>query len=106
MLRKMRHAMADRDSIYRLGGLVELDDAFVGGRRSGGKSGRGAEGKTPILVAIESRDKKAGFMAMETIPSVSAGNIRQFVQRHLLPWQTTRTDGLMALRVLGETQHH
>ena len=31
MLRKMRHAMADRDSIYRLGGLVELDDAFVGG---------------------------------------------------------------------------
>ena len=106
MLRKMRHAMADRDSIYRLGGLVELDDAFVGGRRSGGKSGRGAEGKTPILVAIESRDKKAGFMAMETIPSVSAGNIRQFVQRHLLPWQTTRTDGLMALRVLGENQHH
>jgi len=28
MLRKMRHAMADRDSIYRLGGLVELDDAL------------------------------------------------------------------------------
>lgn len=106
MLRKMRHAMADRDSVYRLGGLVELDDAFVGGRRSGGKSGRGAEGKTPILVAVESRDKKAGFIAMETTPSVSAGNIRQFARRHLLPWQTTRTDGLMALRVLGETQQH
>ena len=106
MLRKMRRAMADRDSIYRLGGLVELDDAFVGGRRSGGKSGRGAEGKTPILVAVESRDRKAGFIAMETTPSVSAEHIRQFTKRHLLPRQPTRTDGLMALRVLGETQQH
>lgn len=57
-------------------------------------------------MAVESRDKKAGFIAMETTPSVSAGNIRKFTQRHLLPWQTTRTDGLMALRVLGETQQH
>ncbi len=106
MLRKMRHAMADRDSIYRLGGLVEVDDAFVGGRRSGGKCGRGAEGKTPILVAVEGRDKKAGFIAMETTSSVSSENVRQFVKRHLLPQQPTHTDGLLALRVLGETQQH
>jgi hypothetical protein len=106
MLRKMRRAMADRDSIYRLGGLVEVDDAFVGGRSSGGKCGRGAEGKTPILVAVENRGKKAGFIAIEATPSVSAENIRQFAKRRLLPWQTTRTDGLMALRVLGETQQH
>ena len=66
MLRKMRHAMPDRDSIYRLGGVVEVDDAFVGGRRSGGKCGRGAEGKTPILVAVESRGKKAGFITIES----------------------------------------
>ena len=106
MLRKMRHAMADRDSIYRLGGLVEVDDAFVGGKRSGGKCGRGAEGKTAVLVAVESRGKKAGFIAMETTPSVSADNIRQFTKRHLLPQQATRTDGLAALKVLGETQQH
>lgn len=85
---------------------MELDDAFVGGRRSGDKSGRGAEGKTPILVAMESRGKKAGFIAMETTPSVSAEKVRQFAKRRLLPWQTTHTDGLVALRVLGETQQH
>ena len=106
MLRKMRHAMADRDSIYRLGGLVEVDDAFVGGKRSGGKCGRGAEGKTPVLVAVESRGKKAGFIAMEATPSVSAENIRRFARRRLLPQQPTRTDGLVALRVPGETQQH
>jgi len=106
MLRRMRRAMGDRDSLYRLEGLVELDDAFVGGRRSGGKSGRGAEGKTPILVAVENRGKNAGFIAMETTPSVSADRVRQFARRRLRPRQPTRTDGLVALRVLGESQEH
>ena len=57
-------------------------------------------------MAVESRGKKAGFIAMEATPSVSAEHIRQFAKRHLLPRQTTRTDGLVALRVLGETQQH
>jgi hypothetical protein len=43
---------------------------------------------------------------METTHSVSAENIRQLAKRHLLPRQTTRTDGLVALRVLGEAQQH
>ena len=43
---------------------------------------------------------------MKTTHSVSAENIRQLAKRHLLPRQTTRTDGLVALRVLGETQQH
>lgn len=30
MLRWRRYAMADRDSLYRLEGMVELEDAFVG----------------------------------------------------------------------------
>lgn len=71
MLRKMRRAMADRDSIYSLGGLVEVDDAFVGGRSSRDKRGRGTEGKTPILVAVESRGKKAALIVMEATSSVS-----------------------------------
>ena len=27
---KIRKAMADRDSLYQLAGLVEMDDAFIG----------------------------------------------------------------------------
>ena len=38
MLRKLRHAMGDRDRRYRLKGLVEVDDALVGGRRGRGAS--------------------------------------------------------------------
>ena len=37
----------------RLTGRVEIDDASLGGGRSGGKRRRGAPGKTPIIVAME-----------------------------------------------------
>ena len=63
-----------------MAGLVELDDAFVGGRRSGGKCGRGAEGKTPVIVAVESRGRKACFIAMEVTPSVCLTRLKQRAQ--------------------------
>ena len=37
--------MGDQNHLYRLRGIIELDDAFVGGKRSG-KRGRGAAGKS------------------------------------------------------------
>jgi len=62
--------MAHRDSIYRLSNLIELDDTVVGGKRSG-KRGRSAEGKRPVLVSVETREKGAGFVAMQVVDSVS-----------------------------------
>ncbi len=35
MLRKIRITMGHRDSLYRLHDLIEINDALVGGRRSG-----------------------------------------------------------------------
>ena len=37
----------------RLNGRIEIDDAYLGGERSGGKRGRGAPGKTPFVAAVE-----------------------------------------------------
>ena len=105
MLRKIRIAMGHRDSIYRLHDLIEIDDALVGGRRSG-KRGRGAEGKTPVLVAIENRDKRAGFIAMQQVSAVTRETVAQFVQRHLPPSQLVRSDALASLVEIGKTQHH
>ena len=50
---KLMQVMMERDAGKRLTGRVEMDDAYLGGERSGGKRGRGAPGKTPIIVAIE-----------------------------------------------------
>ena len=47
----------ERDRDHPLGGFVELDDAYLGGERSGGKRGRGAPGKTPFVAAVETNDE-------------------------------------------------
>ncbi|MEO6824233.1 MAG: IS1595 family transposase [Nitrosospira sp.] len=106
MLRKIRIAMGHRDSVYRLHELIEIDDTRVGGRHSGGKRGRGAGGKNPVLVAIENRDKRAGFMAMRQVSGVTRDRVAQFVRRHLVPRQWVRSDALPVLRDIGQTQHH
>jgi len=47
---KLMEVMRQRNSIYKLGGDVQMDDAHLGGERPAkpGKSGRGAEGKLPL----------------------------------------------------------
>ena len=45
--------MKERDDTRPLGGWVQLDDAYWGGERRGGKRGRGAPGKTPFVAAVE-----------------------------------------------------
>jgi hypothetical protein len=41
----------DRDAEYQLAGIVEVDDTYFGGPKSGGKRGRGTE-KTQVIVAV------------------------------------------------------
>ena len=46
MRHKLIQVMMERDREFPLAGWVELDDAYLGGERSGGKRGRGAPDKT------------------------------------------------------------
>ena len=105
ILSKVRAAMGHRDSLYRLEGTIELDDAFVGGRRSG-KRGRGAEGKTPVLIACENRDKGAGFIAMKAVKNVNFETVEQFIKRYLKGKQKVRTDAFKSLKIIGKHQVH
>ena len=49
---KIMAVMARREGETALTGRVEMDDAYLGGVRSGGKRGRGAAGKTPFAAAV------------------------------------------------------
>ena len=97
--------MAHRDSIYRLEGLIESDDAYVGGKKAG-KRGRGASGKKLILIAVESRREHAGFMAAEAIETISKNSVREFCQRHLKSGQVVRTNAFPALNAIAEEHVH
>lgn len=106
MLKKIRTAMAHRDSIYRLfNELIELDDTYVGGKKPG-KRGRGATGKKPVLVAVENRGKAAGFVAMKAVETVSRETIKSFLGHHLYRGQQVRTDALNAMNIVNKTHQH
>jgi hypothetical protein len=77
----------------------------VGGKRKG-KRGGGAKGKTPVLVAVESKGKSAGFIAMQAVNSVCHDNVEKVVAKHLTIQQKVRTDGLPALNMIDKTQQH
>jgi hypothetical protein len=53
-------AMGHIDSLYQLRGTIELDDALISGIQKG-KRGRNAKGKTSVLIACESSEKKQGL---------------------------------------------
>lgn len=105
MLRKLRVAMGNRDSLYRLSDVIELDDALVGGKRPG-KRGRGASGKVSVLVACENWEGRPGFVAMDVVPAVNHDTVHQFAKRRLKWQQTVRTDALPALNSLALDQIH
>ena len=43
---KLMQVMKERDESGRLGHIVQVDDAYLGGETRGGKRGRGAEGSS------------------------------------------------------------
>jgi len=104
MLHKIRKAMSQRDSDYKLSGYIEMDDAFFGGPAKG-RTGRGAKNKTPVLVMIESEGDRAGFIAMQTIETVKREHVEPIISQYIVPAQDIRTDGLSSYKYLKTTGH-
>jgi len=65
-----------------------------------------AEGKSAVLVAVENRGARAGFIAMQQVPAVTKETVAKFVQSRLPPSHLVRSDALASLVAIGKTQHH
>lgn len=100
---QIRKLTEKADLTAMLGGHVELDEAYVGGRRSGGKRGRGAPGKT-IVMGLISRD---GPMATAIIPNVKKDTLRDVVLAKVEPGSVVSTDELYSYGLLtGDGYQH
>ncbi len=80
---------ADGDGNLR--GHVELDEAYVGGYRAG-KRGRGAAGKTIVMV-LKQRD---GRIETAVIPNVKKDTLRNVVLENVEAGAIVSTDELMS----------
>lgn len=90
-LHKLRRAMV-RPGRDRLSGTVQVDETFVGGERVG-KRGRGAAGKSLVLIAAQKDGKRIGRIRLVVIPNASAASIEQAVKQMVEPGALIQTDG-------------
>ena len=92
---KLKQVMLERDGDKSLTGRVEIDDAYLGGQRRGGKRGRGAPGKTPFVAAVETTSEgKPVRMKLRRVAGFSGSSISAFARRSLGPDCAIVSDGL------------
>src|SRR5271165_5692557 len=92
---KLAQVMLERDAAKPLTGRVELDDAYLGGERTGGKRGRGAPGKTPFVAAVETTPEgKPVRLKLRRVAGFCNHSISNFARRSLDPACEVVSDGL------------
>jgi transposase-like protein len=91
---KLMKTMAMRDSEQPLSGLIQLDDAYLGGERPGA-GGRGSPNKVPFVAAVSTDD--AGHpmrVKMSQIAGFTSQAITDWARTNLMPGCDVRSDGL------------
>ena len=79
----------------KLSGRVEVDDAYLGGERSGGKRGRGAAGKQPFVAAVETTaDRKPRRLRLNLVKGFRKREVERIARRDLAPGSNIVSDGL------------
>ncbi len=103
MKHKMMQVMLERDDEKRLSETIELDDAYLGGRRSGGKRGRGSEGMSPILIALDEKaEEHPQYMKLSKVIGFQSRELRRWRKHCLAPGSKVITDGLQCFRTLDD----
>lgn len=93
-LHKLRRAMVRPDR-EKLSGIVEVDETYVGGDKIG-KRGRGADGKSLVMVAVEITDivkNKIGRIRLSQVSDASSGSIDKFIIDNIEYGSTINSDG-------------
>lgn len=95
---KIREQMEKSDFQGLLSGHVEADEAYVGGKRPGGKRDRGAAGKTIVMGMKE----RGGAIRAEVIEDVKKPTLRKVVNENVEKGATVSTDELMSYGLLTD----
>lgn len=106
---KLMQAMAAREDRYVLEGKVQVDDAYLGGERSGGKVGRGSENKVAFIAAVSLTDEDRPLRVRLTpVPGFTLKAVAVWAKDHLAPGSAVFSDGLACFGAVTEAgcSHH
>jgi len=101
MLHKIRAAMGRRDAEYKLDGIVELDEAYIGAPDEGSR-GRGTRRAKAVVALGLTADGKPRFVKMRTVRRLDARSVESFATDGIALGSTIRTDGLNIYNGLGK----
>ena len=102
-------AMAEREVHYVLAGNVQVDDAYLGGERSGGKVGRGSENKIPFVAAVSLTDQGHPLrIKLTPVPGFTLKAVALWAKAHLAPYSAVFSEGLACFSAVTEAgcRHH
>jgi hypothetical protein len=75
---RIREAMGSGD-IPKLGGIVEIDETYVGGKISGKGQSYAKKQKQVVMGAIQ----RGGELRLQHVTGATVGNFREFIQQHV-----------------------
>ncbi len=96
MKHKLMRVMREREAQKpQLEGRIEIDDAYLGGERSGGKRGRGAAGKTPIVAAVETTaERRPRRLKLTVVKGFRKKEVEKLAKRDFAAGSNVVSDGL------------
>lgn len=90
----------------KLSGKIEVDETLVGGKKAG-KRGRGAEGKSLVVIAVEIMEKGTGRVRMSLISDASKKSLGKFINDNIEPGSNLITDRWKGYTgILKKGYHH
>lgn len=100
---RLRLAMAERDHRYRLSGVLQVDETYVGGHGDGKhRSGRATDTKSLVGVAVEQRDSDVtGHIHLEVLPAADAESLHGMILDKVKPGSRLLTDDWKGYRGIG-----
>lgn len=100
---RINQAMAQQDGTHRLSGAVQLDDAYLGGERAGGKVGRGSENKVPFVAAVSLNSKGHPlYIKLNLVRGFTSKSIGDWATANLMPGTVVSSDGLGCFAAVTE----
>jgi transposase-like protein len=98
-LHKLRRAMV-RPGRDKLTGTVQVDETYIGGAKPGNR-GRGADGKSLVLVVAQEKGKAVGRIRLVKINDASSDSLERAVEETVVPGAKVKTDGWKGYNGLG-----
>lgn len=103
---KLQMVMKKADDQRPLRGFIQIDDVYWGGKKSGGKRGRGAEGKTPFVAALRRNDKGHPIsIRFSRVAGFTSEEMQRWAQKHLAPETLVVSDGLACFKSFNSLGH-